>query len=601
MQVFEREQKKNSGTRSVWGDRAVSEQARRPMRREKLAAYVARGRTIVGVDGPEVAITDALHARHQAEVVRRIFLAESQAVWRIVRSKNTSRPVILSGVQASSLIVEAARLVDQKIRERVTRYSAVQWLWMLRRIPHHVFEGNLSTTAGYDQVLAETLTGGSPSRPSAVRLDKQGMTSFDLSRRALTELAEHCARTQFLSDLHIAHRWACKGARVEFRPDAPPRKRADDELVKSVRLYDRRTAAGEEYSGRIGTILLRESLDVASAASDHSVLHLRAISPIEISIPPEWFGAELVDPQDKILTTIRFNPEFSELSDLMTLGLIADQFQAALVFTMHAAAVYALRHRTKFMSLLTRGYQIFDRRMLAEITDSALSMAAPHIRKMLEHFRLQGGVQVLDAVKSFQGSTWPLLAGPILRFEGNKMVCLDLANASRALETVIEPSPGADARSNLRAEHFEKQVQQVLDDSDWKPLADLRELRGRTLRLADTAITDVDAVGCSEATLLLISCKSFAYRGTNDIGNHSAIRNRADDIVAAVNDWNDTIELLRNNPKGDNYDFSGYTNIVGLVCTAHLHWVPLGIATSQLSLGLFAACSISELKRWLAE
>lgn len=568
------------------------------MENDALSDTVQAGRRVIVADVPEVTITDALHARLQEKVVRRVYLAESQALWRFMRTLVTPRPAIVSGAPASALIAEAARHVDERIRKRVARYSAMQWLWMLRRIPHHVLAGDLATTAGYDQVLAETITGGAPSRPSSVRIDKRGVTSFDLSRRALAELAELCARTQFLSDLHVAHRWACKGACIEFRPEAPPRKLADDELQRSVNLYDQRTAAGEECSGRIGTVLLRESLD--EEAGDHSILHLRAISPREVPIPAHWCGGELAGPQDALLTTIRFLPEFPELSDLAALGLIVDQFHASLVFTMHAAAVYALHHRTKFLTLLTRGYQIFDRRMLTELTDNALSKAAPHIRDVLAQFGLREGEQVLKAVAAFEGSTWPVLAGPIVRAEGAKLVCLDLANASRALETVIEPHSETDARSNERGIHFEHQVQKLLDSSDWKPCPDLSALRGRTLRLDAAAITDVDAIGCHDDSLLLVSCKSATYRGANDIGTHAAVRNRSVSVVEAVTRWNEIVERLRSRPRGDNYDFSSYKNIVGVVCTAHLHWVPMGIATNKLPLGLFAACSIAELKRWLA-
>ena len=57
--------------------------------------------------------------------------------------------------------------------------------------------------------------------------------------------------------------------------------------------------------------------------------------------------------------------------------------------------------------------------------------------------------------------------------------------------------------------------------------------------------------------------------------------------------------FLRDHRIGDNYDFSVYQEIIGVVCTPVVVYVPLGLATADIAEGLFAAVSISELRIWL--
>lgn len=555
------------------------------------------GKAALALDPSEVRIASALTPELQWHVQRRIFISESQNAWRVARMNLPPRSRTVAGEAAATIVREIALQLDRRLRETANRYSALQWLWMLRRVPDHVFTGELSTTHGYDRTLAETLSGGSKKAPASMRVDNRGIWSFDTSPRALSELSEFCERSRFLSELHRAYRWICKGAPVEFSPELPPHQMPDESLRQSVQHYDARVAAGENLSGRTGTQLLRDATDVEE---DQCILHLRQISLTPLPIPASFLGEYSIEHGRSILAPVRFIPEFSALTDLNDLGLASDVFSAALIFMMHAAGLFVLRHRTKFVGVLTRGYIMFSRKSFLEIVDEALAHAAAHVREPLRRFDLLDGQHLLNAVAAFGGNTWPLVPGPILRGRNANAICLDLATASQALETAIEPEESTGESSNIRANHFELSVQRAINQTLWAPNKDLATMRGKTLRLAGKQITDVDALGQRDGTLLLISCKSLVYRGANDIGDHRAVRNRADDITQAVKAWNTNIALLRKHPHGENYDFRNYAKIVGVVCISHLHWVPLGIATEEIMSGLAAASSLAELSRWLA-
>ena len=135
---------------------------------------------------------------------------------------------------------------------------------------------------------------------------------------------------------------------------------------------------------------------------------------------------------------------------------------------------------------------------------------------------------------------------------------------------------------------------QAIDESVWKPSAATRLLR-KPLRLGGAYLTDIDAVGERNGELLLVSCKWIAYTPQYDAGVYSVVRNASTTVVSAI----DTLERLLGDRIGDNYDLTSYKAIHTVVCTPHPLWVPIGQATAQPSKGLYRACSIAELRRWL--
>jgi hypothetical protein len=82
----------------------------------------------------------------------------------------------------------------------------------------------------------------------------------------------------------------------------------------------------------------------------------------------------------------------------------------------------------------------------------------------------------------------------------------------------------------VRAAHFEGEIQKVIDRSQWNPDNALRQVRGRALRLNGQTITDIDAVGSQNGTMLLVSAKSRVHTARYDAGDHKQVRNTAEAI-----------------------------------------------------------------------
>ena len=137
---------------------------------------------------------------------------------------------------------------------------------------------------------------------------------------------------------------------------------------------------------------------------------------------------------------------------------------------------------------------------------------------------LQSGYDFLEAIEVLQGVSYPLKPGPIIRRENN-VICLDLFAASQFLNHSLEYPNLQGEVANIRAFHFEKIVQETVDLSLWRPKAEIKELKGRILRLNNHNITDIDCIGENNSRLLIIDCMSLVYNSKYDIGDFKTVRN----------------------------------------------------------------------------
>ena len=120
------------------------------------------------------------------------------------------------------------------------------------------------------------------------------------------------------------------------------------------------------------------------------------------------------------------------------------------------------------------------------------------------------------------------------------------------------------------------------------------------MRLSGRDLTDVDALGVNGNTILLVSCKSIVYSPEYDAGEFRIVRNVATVVNDAVKYWHDIMRLLRENGRGDNFDFTTFDNILGVVCTPFVVFTSDESALREITDGLRAAVSLDELNRWLS-
>ncbi len=210
----------------------------------------------------------------------------------------------------------------------------------------------------------------------------------------------------------------------------------------------------------------------------------------------------------------------------------------------------------------------------------------------------ESATELWEILKTLEGNIWPMQAGSILRQEDNTYY-IDFYSATIRLRQLLEYPSRTGKIANLRADHFELATQSIIEQTKWNPSDTLMSTRGRTLRYNGESITDIDAIGEFGENLLIVSCKSIVYTFDYDSGDYKSIRNTTTKILKAVEYWQGIKSKLLRNPIGDNYDFSKYKNIIAIVCTPRIFYVPIGQATQYEEENLRKYSSIEELKKWL--
>jgi hypothetical protein len=80
---------------------------------------------------------------------------------------------------------------------------------------------------------------------------------------------------------------------------------------------------------------------------------------------------------------------------------------------------------------------------------------------------------------------------------------------------------------------------------------------------------------------------------------YRVVRNGQSTVDKAVQDWRKIIGELRANPVGDNFDFSGFPRIVGVVCTLFVVYSDADETLAFVDGTLRACVSADELDAWL--
>ena len=113
-------------------------------------------------------------------------------------------------------------------------------------------------------------------------------------------------------------------------------------------------------------------------------------------------------------------------------------------------------------------------------------------------------------------------------------------------------------------------------------------------------LTDIDAIGVKEGTLLIVSCKSIIYDRDYDQGVFRVIRNTQATVDEAVVAWEGVVAELRRQRTGENFDFSPFDEVIGVVCTPFAAYSNENRTLAFVKPNLRVSSSMLELRDWLA-
>jgi hypothetical protein len=513
------------------------------------------------------------------------------------RSKCTE-PTAIAGAAGAVYLHALISSVEREIAAHHSTYGSVRWFWYLRRIPREFFSGGYGTTFAYDRVLAESLTWPWPQE--AIRPAQ--FLNFPIDVAAARQIARFVGRLKLLSHLHILYRRVAKGAELDLSRRLPFAKTPPG-VDKAIAIYDQRHDQGFDFAAPgIGIATLHGNEpsvdDIFNFSADSLLVTFALSEPIRVVVPfphgekleiaevDSWHAMKLMSLERVFAPLGRVEPAY--------LQVIAPALQLLMLLPLLFGAF-----RGAFAGMLQFGYFVVPHEKLATLLDESLQLANDTLRK-----RSSGTTWAANFADWFASAmamkpeTWPLKPGGFLRVVG-AFVVVDVTAASYALLTRIEIDRSP-VHGNSRALVFEDQCQGFIDKTKWKPAPELSEVRGRTLRIGGKSLTDIDALGVKAGTLLLVSCKSLIYDAGYDRGDFQVIRNAQSTVDAAVRHWAEILSVVRRTPVGDNYDFSSFQEVLGIVCAPFPVYTSTSESLELVAPGLRACASAAELDRWLS-
>lgn len=248
--------------------------------------------------------------------------------------------------------------------------------------------------------------------------------------------------------------------------------------------------------------------------------------------------------------------------------------------------------------ILNAGYLLISDEVAEQWIAAVGSECNDFVKDVVGHsLTLRSLADLRETADKDHGAIWPLWPRDLVRTLPGT-ICIDLCAASVAIRDSLEYTSETDAVANVRSAHFEANVQEMIDDTNWRPEGEDRKLIGFKLKRGKNEVTDIDALGRCGDALLLVSCKSRLKSREYDVGKYSVVRNAATAVGTAKSQWDAVIEGLRSAPGGYNFDFSSYSKIFGVVCTSSVFYAPLSVMTPSSPDGV-RIMGVNELCDWL--
>jgi hypothetical protein len=417
------------------------------------------------------------------------------------------------------------------------------------------------------------------------------------------------ALAHLLSIIHAATRRSGKGESVRWYRDDLPSTVPDIELDELISIYDRRHLSREGIHAGTDPFRFYPFFTEVPRTERLDQFALVVNELPEVTDVPYWRGP-VAAVEGSAMKPGRFlagGMTISNLQEILELsqGISPwrDMRLASLLMLLRSlfAITFLEGWGPEWNPLPAVGYLVFPTASLTDAIQPHIREFSGDLREIMPESIPADANAVIANVKAIEGSTWPLTRGPIIRTAGAQ-TAIDLHAAFyRLSEMVTIPGNGGGNLVNARAVHFENYVQAEIDRTAWAAKSPLQKFRQKTLRLNGNSITDIDAIAMHGTKLLLVSCKSVPYTAAYERGDYGTVRNVRTNAEHADRDWQEIVNKLRQNPRGDNYNFEGY-ELHGVVCApfvVFVHREQTRIILSVKDRTLRAVCSVSELVDFL--
>jgi hypothetical protein len=507
-------------------------------------------------------------------------------------------PEVGSGGEVSGEVMEAylqqvRGFLEEVLRQEAEAFSPGAWIWYLRNSPPELLTGGGKTKYFHPAAIAEAASASGTKRqdPRGAGWDA---LAYEISELTVKQIARFSAISHLLLFTQQRIRLNRRGA--EWKMEGPwPQKSLPEEVASALDRYDERNAAAEnQFFNRSGTVLAQRLEGEVRGAPDETALSVLPIGEpglFPLALGSSEFGEPIYSTHAVLPVLLHRLREFNR-----SIGEHWWRESAPATLTLLIALFPVVREdRDLLRELQATGLWITHPDEFGVRVERTLQRAGELAREVLLGAEVPASPeQLLEALESIRGRLWPVEAHQVVRRE-DESIAFDLAAASRALDCAFEFSSRPE--TSERDKDFEKAIQWAVDSSDWKPEGELAQMPGRQLKIDDQFVAEVDAVAAKRSVLVVVDGRGTAYTHAFETGERNAVKSAMNQVEKKVTAMQRRLEILRNTPKGDNYDFSGY-EILGTVVTAVPIYTfhPDSHATEK---DLPAVVSLGELLAWL--
>ena len=487
----------------------------------------------------------------------------------------------ISARQSIQCLEECRKLCTNDLKRQVRTYSSIQWLVYLRCIPNRYFSSHdLRSSELQGRFVAEVIAANSYSiwRP------------MNVSPKLVKKLICYTVGVTFLCRIHALVKNSAIGidfTTTNFLPETNPTQ----EQKEAIEIHERRMESSDVVFAFAGIYSEREYVQIGIKPNDYTIFRWAILERDQKTLPYQKWEPRSI--------------EFPGLNDLLQnyqelSGIYPSHEFGEILTLLHLFTNIALQDKIKYEELKQFGYCAFSVSKCTSLLEAEFPQTIHIFRDNYPNINMPNTFEgIWDSLKNLKIESYPAMLNPIIR-EAGDVVIIDLVSASRRLIQLLE-FPRNNGAISLIRKVFEDGVQDCIDRTLWRPNKRIRRYKGQVIEYEKNVnITDIDAIGVSGDKLLLVSCKSLIHSAKYDSGDYNTIRNVRTRMEEAVSDWKKIVSTIQSNKKGHNYDFSQFSEIIGVVCVSfppYLEKPEEGLEETKP--GLWYVSTPQELENWL--
>ncbi|MFL1802948.1 hypothetical protein ACJW8F_16340 [Plesiomonas shigelloides] len=494
--------------------------------------------------------------------------------------------------------------IEKYIVKLVNNYPKYYWKFYLTALPKEHFQGNLETTFLFAIKMVESCISFSNKEIDENELYKNGNSvTIEISDSVVKDYCKLVGYSHLLGDMYTLIRISSKGCDFKIQEnELIPTPIDENGIIESIKLFDDRNVIeskvenGMNMPSKSGFSLKQRHLS--------NLASLIIVANENQSGKYEYIPKKATKLKDAKYTKVNFNivpvsleTIFSEFK-LSKDGLPWEIELLEVICILQFATTLILRGWFFLPDIAEKGYLLFPKGFI----DAYFQGFIDSVKKM--QLEKLGTTFTNDAAEVIRKHSRPLgeniyPSNVSVLFDAGKMLGFDISCSFEFLLNKLEYTKKQGDIANLRGCFFEEQTQEIIDNSKLKPARNVRNLVAKTLRFRNKSITDFDAIMVIGKSLIAISCKSILDNLDYDKGDYKTVRNITSSLEKYVEDWRAKIKIINDNKLGDNYDFSKFDEVIGLVVTPSVLYCNLTYRNELTIKGLYENMSSREFEAWI--